>query len=364
MVATYQPTQADIVQNAPTTPTGFDNGAGWGKLVIGSGTQQIRLKTLSKVLEIKEELHDVLTSREGGHFFYHRGDRQDLIGREFLTGSLAAWKAPTTHIKLSDDPVLKAEYALHSILGALATLPYRPEWKLYLVLSSHNKKVFQEALKIHVEGKHTISFNGRNTLTSQVSLTVSSVVPEGAGSYLYCVSSNSESLIDRTAHAIAFDFGTSTVIPTVFAPVKGSIIHRQVLEVGGCIDLLEAIASDAELIDFLKTGKAGSTETIRQGIEAKDDKQFLYGTRQFNFHHIYARHLKTWLADRLRLAYKEVAEWRDSAQSFVAWGGGTELPGVAKMLASQGITAVPEGSWANAIGLQRMAQGLLTREIK
>jgi hypothetical protein len=364
MLVTYQPTQADFARHTPTIPAGFDNGAGWGKLIIGSGNQQMRLKTLSKVLEIKGELHDVLTSKERGHFFYHSGDRQDLIGREFLTGSLAAWKAPTTHIKLSDDPALKAEYALQSILGALATLSYRPEWKLYLVLSSHNKKVFQEALKANLEGNHTVSFNGKNTAASQVSLTVSSVVPEGAGSYLYCASSHPEPLIDRTAHAIAFDFGTSTVIPTVFAPAKGSIIHRQVLEVGGCIDLLEAIASDPELIGFLKTGKAGNVETIRQGIEARDDKQFLYGTRQFNFRHIYARHLKTWLADRLRLAYKEVAEWRDSAQSFVAWGGGAELPGVSKMLLSQGITAVPEGSWANAIGLQRMAEGLLSRGIK
>jgi hypothetical protein len=68
------------------------------------------------MVEIKEELHDILTSKEGGHFFYHEGDRQDLIEREFLTGTLAAWKAPTTHIKLSDDPALKVEYAYSALL--------------------------------------------------------------------------------------------------------------------------------------------------------------------------------------------------------------------------------------------------------
>lgn len=361
MVSTFQPSMADFIRNSPIIPAGFDNGAGWGKLVIGCGIQQMQLKTLSKVLEIKEELHDILTSKSGGHFFYHSGDRQDLIGREFLTGSLAVWKAPTTHIRLSDDPALKAEYCLHSILGALATLPYRPEWQLHLVLSSHNKKVFQQALKTNLEGNHTVSFNGKNTPASQINFNVISVVPEGAGSYLYCLSAKPEPLIDRTAHAIAIDFGTSTVIPTVFAPGKGSIIHRQVLETGGCIDLLNTIASDSELVEFLKTGKAASVETIRQGIEAKDEKQFQYGTRSFNFRHIYARHLKTWLSDRLRLAFKEVEEWQNDAQSFVSWGGGVELPGVAKMLATQGITAVPSGSWANAIGLQRMAEGLIAR---
>jgi len=45
----------------------------------------------------------------------------------------------------------------------------------------------------------------------------------------------------------------------------------------------------------------------------------------------------------------------------VAWGGGVEMPGVSKMLGSQGIIAVPEGCWANAIGLQRMAEGRLQR---
>ncbi|MCW5319052.1 hypothetical protein GTQ43_37115 [Nostoc sp. KVJ3] len=99
--------------------------------------------------------------------------------------------------------------------------------------------------------------------------------------------------------------------------------------------MLDAIAADPELVQFLGTGKAGSIEIIRQGIESH---LFQYGTRNFNFRHIYARHLKPWLADRLRLAFKEVEEWRDAAQSFVAWGGGVEMPGIASMLQREGIT--------------------------
>jgi len=110
--------------------------------------------------------------------------------------------------------------------------------------------------------------------------------------------------------------------------------------VGGCIDLLEAIASDPELIRFLKTGKAGNTELIRKGIESGE---FNYGTRDFN------------------LGLKATEEWRDAAQSLVAWGGGTEMSGVSKMLATQRITTVPDGCWANAIGLQTLASALLAR---
>jgi len=216
MVATHQPKQAEISQKSLPIPAGADIGAGLSKLCVGGGSQQMRLRLPSKLVEIKEELHDILTSKEGGHFFYHEGDRQDLIEREFLTGTLAAWKALTTHIKLSDDPALKVEYALQCIIGGLAALPHRLEWNLHLVLSIHNSKVFGTQLKDKVKGTHVVSFNGKNTPTSRVNLNVSLVAPEGAGSYGFAVSTKPEALIDRTTHAIAFDFGTSTVIPTVF----------------------------------------------------------------------------------------------------------------------------------------------------
>lgn len=127
---------------------------------------------------------------------------------------------------------------------------------------------------------------------------------------------------------------------------------------GGCIDLLESIASDPELIQFMGSGKAGSVELIRKGIESGE---FGYGTRDFNLRPIYARLVKIWLADRLRLGLKATEEWRDAAQSLVAWGGGTQMSGVSKMLATQKITTVPDSCWANAIGLQTIAAALLAR---
>jgi hypothetical protein len=356
MTTTYQPKQADLVQSRPITPTGVDCGAGLIKVCIDSGERQMRIRTPSKVLELKTQLLEDLTSKEGGHFFYQSGDRADLIGREFLTGELAAWKAPTTHIKLSDDPALKAEYALHTLLGALATLPHRQEWNLFLAISTHSRDLFNAKLKDLTNGVHIVSFGDKNKPQTRVSITVGTVAPEGAGSYTYAKRLN---LIDPSAHVIAFDFGTSTVIPQVFAP-GGKLIYHQPLETGGCIDLLEAVVSDHELIQFLGTGKAGSIELVRRGIESG---QFNYGTRDFNLRPIYARLVKTWLADRLRLALKATEEWRDAAQSLVAWGGGTEMSGISKMLATQKVTTVPDGCWANAVGLQTIASALLARRI-
>ena len=189
---------------------------------------------------------------------------------------------------------------------------------------------------------------------TRVTITVGTVAPEGAGSYAYTKRLN---LVDSAAHVIAFDFGTSTVIPQVFAP-GGKLIYHQPLEAGGCIDLLEAITSDAELLKFLGTGKAANVELVRKGIESGD---FAYGTSGFNLRPVYARLVKVWLADRLRLAFKATEEWRDAAQSVVAWGGGTQMSGVSQMLLTQKITTVPDGCWANAIGLQTLASALLAR---
>ncbi len=161
MVSAAQPKQADSVHTRPFIPTGVDCGAGLIKMCIDSNGSQIRLRQPSKVLELKTALIDDLSSKEGGQFFYHSGDRTDLIDREFLTGELAAWKAPTTHIKLSDDPALKAEYALHTLLGALATLPHRQEWHLFLAISTHSRDLFNAKLKELTNGVHIVSFGGK-----------------------------------------------------------------------------------------------------------------------------------------------------------------------------------------------------------
>jgi hypothetical protein len=142
----------------------------------------------------------------------------------------------------------------------------------------------------------------------------------------------------------------------VFAP-GGSIEYREVLSVGGCVDLLDAIARDREL-QIYEGGKLGDIELIRQGIE---NRSFLYGNSGINFREAYQRELMPWLKDRFSLALKAVQPWRKLAGSFVVWGGGAQLPGVAAAVEKFGFTAVADGSWANALGLQRLAQSRLER---
>jgi len=298
-------------------------------------------------------LPDYPTSKHGSTFYYRDGDAKALIGTEWKTGDLAYNADPYGHTKLSDKAEYKIEYALHSILGTLGTLPYRRSWNLYLVASIHNSKIFAKQLTEALEGTHVVCFNGKNSSYSTIKLHVGLVPPEGAGSYVYCRHQN---LIDPTQIAIALDFGTGTIIPTVFAP-GGAIEYREVLTVGGCVDLLDAIARDREL-QIYEGGKLGDIELIRQGIE---NRSFLYGNSGVNFREVYQRELMPWLKDRFSLALKAVQPWRKLAGSFVVWGGGAQLPGVAAAVEKFGFTAVADGSWANALGLQRLAQSRLER---
>jgi hypothetical protein len=80
----------------------------------------------------------------------------------------------------------------------------------------------------------------------------------------------------------------------VFAP-GGSIEYREVLTVGGCVDLLDALARDREL-QIYEGGKLGDVELIRQGIETRS---FLYGNSGISFRDAYQRELMPWLKDRL-----------------------------------------------------------------
>ena len=350
---TTQPIEAELTRIAPAWATGIDNGHGLLKLVLGSGLNQMRVRCPSKFKRVREELLDTPTSKHGSIFYYRSGTREDLVGQEWKTGELAYSADPHGHIKLSDDPHNKITYALHAILGAIGTLPARREWNLFLVASIHNSKLFKDDLIKGIEGTHVVDFGGKNSTPSTVTIKVSLVVPEGTGSYSQC---RAQQLVDPNKHVIAFDFGTGTVIVQVLAP-GGATEHREVLSIGGCIDLLTALAQDRE-IGLFEGGKAGDIELIRKGIE---DTSFLYGNTQINFKDAYIRELMPWLKDRFSLALKVVQPWRKMAGSFLIWGGGAQLPGLASAVEKYGYKAMPEGSWANALGLQRISEARLSR---
>ncbi|NER49434.1 MAG: ParM/StbA family protein [Symploca sp. SIO1A3] len=354
MTTSTQPIRAEKLRSEPEIAVGVDNGHGSLKFVISSNSGQTKVRCPSKFKEIFEDLSDYSIVREGNYFYYSNGTRKDLIGREFFTGSLAYSAAPSTHIRLSDNPEYKVEYALHAILGALSTLPHRNKWNLKVALSIHQSQLYKKALIEQIEGEHYVGFTDKFESSSKIAIKVLSVLPEGAGAYAYC---RSNLLIDSTQQTIAFDLGTGTIIWQVFAP-GGKLIDRGVLTAGGCIDLMDAIAA-TPLIQRYEGGRTGDIEMIRQGIE---NSTFNYGTTGINFQDIYATEVTRWLQNRLSMAVKAVTPWMRSTGNLVVWGGGAQLPGLAEALKRHRFTAIPNGAWANAIGLQRIAQGLCDRK--
>lgn len=337
---------------------GLDCGAGLIKFSAFDSSNGIHLnaKIPAKLLELKQPILDDLPNHNGSHFFYKTGCRDDLIEKgEFLAGGLANWQAPTTHIKLGDNPRLKAEHCLEMLLGVLGTLEFRNEWNIKLVASSHSRELFSAQIREALNGEHVIAFRGKEGWISKINIECLLIVPEGAGAYTQGCSLR---LINLNEHSIAIDFGTSTIIPQVFSP-GGKLLFHQPLEAGGCSDLLDMIASSSALKKLIGSGRSANLELIRQGIEAGD---FSYGgIKGFEFRKEYMAALQTWLKDRLRLSYKSIEEWRDSAGSFVAWGGGSEMPAMAQFLATQGIQVIPDGGWANAVGLRSIAQSIVAK---
>ncbi len=339
---------------ASPCPIGFDAGAGWLKLCIDSQPRQKRVRMPSKVIELQSPLIEDLAHHEGGHFYYQSGARTDLVGKEFLVGILADWKAPTSHVKLSDDPALKAEYALQCLLGGLSSLGYRQEWNIILAISTHAKDVFGERIKANVSGEHIVSFGGKNKPYTRVNVSSVLVVPEGAGAYIHA--KNSE-LLCNASNLIGIDLGMGTVITSVFSPT-GKLINHQALAGGGVVDLLDALASNPEMLRAVGTGKAASTSILCSAIESRD---FHYGATGFDFTEIYKKELQLWLAIRLRQAFKACEEWRDRAEVILVWGGGSELPGLQTLLKSTRVSTLSGGSFANAIGIQSIAAALAAK---
>ncbi|HBE17076.1 MAG TPA: hypothetical protein DDW51_05555 [Cyanobacteria bacterium UBA11367] len=321
---------------------GVDIGAGLVKVSAGNSTAEIP----SKLLFLNKSLPECLGSSQ---IWYEAGNAKHLIGKEFLVGEPAQWKAPTNHIKLSDNPALKSEYALEALLGAISKLPYRQKWNLSLAISNHNRKMFADTLRKNLEGEHIVKFGDSDL--SAIYISVAGIYPEGAGSYLSAISLQP----GLTGNLIVgVDFGTSTIICQTFSP-HGKMLFHQPLELGGVIELLNAIATDDKLVRCLGTGKPGNTELIRRGIISRN---FKYGNTDFNFGDIYQAHFKYWISDRIRLIREACREWENEA-IFLAWGGGSMLPGMEKYLGN--IKILPNGGWANALGLELMAKSKVAK---
>lgn len=330
--------QATLAQASQVLATGFDCGNGHTKTLIDLG--ESRQPSLFLPIQ-KSRILDIPTSDGGSLVEYIGGDRSDLIGKTWLTGSLAYQQSPQSCLRVGDDRRGKILYGLQLLLGAIGTFQPRSEWHLSLVGSIQDQQVYGAELRTALQGKHRVKF-GSNA-PCDVFVEVQRIMEEGAG-----VVVNARHMMDVSGKNILLDLGSGTTIASLFGE-KGKLVDRKVFS-QGVGSLIDAIASNLETRREL--GQEGDREIIRAGIE---DGSFRYGKTPWNFEPIYKEELKQWVQAILAPAIKYVSPWQPTASSFLATGGGAQLPMIADLLAMKGIRVVDESHWANCRGLARIA---------
>jgi hypothetical protein len=329
---------ATLASDDQFLPAGVDCGNGNLKLIV----DHAEIRTPSYVLPIHRETYDVPAPVDGGFVQYLEGTQSDLIHQTWITGKPAYTQDPLACLRIVDDERGKIRYGLQMLLGGLATLSHRPLWRLLVVASIQDAKVFGTDLKQALSGTHTVKFNGKHHST--VEIQVASVMEEGTGAIL-----SNRSQIDTEGQNIVIDFGSGTTILSLFG-AKGKLIDRRV-HPAGVERLIDAISSNEETRKRL--AQAGDRAVIRTGIE---EHSFVYGRIDWNFHKLYGDELKPWVQSVLAPALKIASPWMPTASTKLAIGGGSQLPGIAQLLVRQGFTIASDGAWSNARGLARIAQ--------
>ncbi|MFE1746020.1 ParM/StbA family protein [Coleofasciculus sp. H7-2] len=333
--------------SSPPAPVGYDGGNGSVKLVVDNA--EVRIP--SYVQPLHSEIYDIPESSEGSLIEYLAGDRTDLIGQRWLAGQPAYQLNPQAYLRTVDDRSGKIKYGLQLLLGSLGTMSHRPRWNLSIIASIQDGQLLGTELSKSLQGQHSIRINNKGV--SWVDISVSAVLEEGAGAVISALAS---SLIQPKTQNIFLDLGCGTTISTIFGS-GGKLVARKVTP-GGVDSLIESIAKNLDVRRQLL--KEGDRHLIRAAIE---NGSFEYGTTGWNFRQIYNTELKPWVSQNLATAFKAVDPWREQSDSIVAIGGGSQLPAIAQLLASQKIIVAPHGCWVNARGLARLAQIKLRRAV-
>ncbi|MEM9090319.1 MAG: hypothetical protein AAGC93_16410 [Cyanobacteria bacterium P01_F01_bin.53] len=323
-------------------PIAFDGGFGFAKIVYNNEF----ITTPALLAPVRNHLHDVPTSRQGGLVAYLDGPRQDLKETLWMTGFPAYQYFPQDHQRVVDTPDGKITYGLQMLLGCLATLPYQAFWNLNLVASIQDAEVMGARLAEALTGYHHVKFADNAPCT--VNIRVLRVFEESFG----VIAAHHKNL-RNSRQTVVFDLGYGTTIVSLFAE-NGSLAGRTVINLG-VGKLINAIATNALVRQALS--QPGDPVLIREAIERGD---FLYGTTEFSLKASYDAELGPWVAAVLAPAKKAASPWLVNADHILGIGGGSQLPLIYDLLKTQQINPVKNGAQAHANGLYLLAEAAST----
>ena len=352
-----------------TLVSGKDLGAGFGKGIYGEQTIILPSAYL-RVCDRNAKQHETI-SKDGCWVRYVEGDRKDLCDVQWFWGTAAINKDPKNYVKLHEDTKSKALYSLESILADLAVLDIASDTEVILSVSSHNPDKWSGDIRKNISGTHTIEHlrndASRTKVQKTFTITLNEVYPEGYGSIAYCLfgGDGASSLeLSESEVAIGLDFGTSTVIVTVFDGT-GAVIDRCLIE-GGSGELYQSIASSMDKSNTAANRLSRDTQhdvsLIRKGVEGFAERgKFVHGNSSLvgkQFDSEYHECFDIWLNSKIeKIAnFASGSGYLDRSKYLVCWGGASMLPGMADALAEFGVIFLPQPQTINSRGLQLLTQ--------
>lgn len=350
--------------------SGKDLGAGFGKGIYGE--KSIILPSAYLKVTDRGARHHETISKDGCWIHYIDGDRKDLTDMQWFWGTAAINKDPKNYVKLHEDTKAKAMLALESILADLAVLDIPSGAEIIVSVSSHNPEKWSEDIRRNVSGIHTIEHLRNDAARSKVQKTyeisVNDVYPEGYGSIAYCLFGGDVDNVNlelaESEVAIGIDFGTSTVIVTVFDGT-GAVINREIIE-GGSGELYQSIANSLDrqntAANRLTRDVQHKVSEIREGVEQSTTKgKFIYGASALvgkPFDKEYWDCFRQWFDVRIEQIANFISGggYLDRAKYLACWGGAAQLPGMDESLSEFGVIFLPAPQVVNAKGLQLLTQ--------
>jgi len=252
--------------------------------------------------------------------------------REFTVGD-SARRTGRYYSRNVDDAASKIQYALPMLLGALAHLPHRKEWRLQIAASIHDCDNLKQKLIEALSGEHECILSG---YASKVCVQVVKVLPEGMGALVGTPLPSKLTLLD---------FGTGTTLFSRYSQGK-----REIHEPFPCgvEHLIELISKEMKAIN---DGLPADKYLIRLGLE---NGTFCYGRKQ-SFKSIYKKCLSEWFENYLRKTVGRAKDAYEQGDQVWCIGGGCLLPGFGQSLTKIGFRVHESPMEANVRGLLLVA---------
>lgn len=280
---------------------------------------------------------------------YLEGDRQDLIGRQWITGNDAGTYFSDTVQRAVDgmNNSGKVTLGLQLLLGHIRPPQFGARLVIkYLFATLPDVEVLGSAFTQAIKGTHTIeqtTIHHHTTFTVEIQEVI--LKEEGQGAIAYALA---KGICVQGAWNATIDWGGGTTITQAYNE-RGQIVPSSRLVQGkGVNDLAAAIASDQRFRKHL--GKVADMGLILAAIR---NGSLRYGGQGFDFAEIYHDQHRVWLSSIALPAFRKLLTLQDRLKTTLLIGGGAHL---AKSLERSSVVICSRPDLANVEGLMILAK--------